>query len=79
MNQLSVRLRCMAQANPGTAPSTLKFVLCSSMGTTNPKPAPYEGGPILFWKLNAEAFLASSGLTSVIVKPGGLVTIARQT
>ena len=26
-----------------------------------------------FWKLNAEAFLANSGLTTVVVKPGGLV------
>ena len=43
------------------------------MGTMNPNPAPYEGGSILFWKLNAEAFLGSSGVTAVVVKPGGLV------
>jgi hypothetical protein len=33
------------------------------------------GGPILHWKLNAEAFLASASsplLTTIVVKPGGL-------
>jgi hypothetical protein len=33
------------------------------------------GGPILHWKLNAEAFLASASspaLTTIAVKPGGL-------
>jgi hypothetical protein len=34
----------------------LRVVFCSSMGTTNPHPPSFEGGPVLFWKLNAEAF-----------------------
>jgi hypothetical protein len=53
--------------------STKYVVMCSSMGTTDPKPAPYEGGTALFWKLNAEAFLLSSGVPSAVVKPGGLM------
>ena len=60
----------------GKAPSeasTKYVVMCSSMGTTDPKPAPYEGGTALFWKLNAEAFLLSSGVPSAVVKPGGLM------
>jgi len=48
-------------------------VMCSSMGTTNPKPAPFEGGTSLFWKLNAEAFVMSSGAGFAIIKPGGLM------
>jgi len=52
--------------------SSLRIVLCSSMGTTNPKPPSFEGGPVLFWKLNAEAFLGYSGIGSTIVKPCGL-------
>ena len=67
------QVAALTKANPAAKPAELKFVLCSSMGTTNPKPAPYEGGPVLFWKLNAEAFLSTSGLTSVVVKPGGLM------
>ena len=54
----------------------LRVVLISSMGTTDPNPAPYEGGPVLFWKLNAEAFLgsaASSKLRTTAIKPCGLV------
>lgn len=50
----------------------LRVVFCSSMGTTNPHPPSFEGGPVLFWKLNAEAFLGSSGVASTIVKPCGL-------
>eukprot|EP00667_Euglena_gracilis_P020416 EG_transcript_22107 len=42
------------------------------MGTTLPNPSPMEGGQILFWKLQAEAFLASSGVRYAIVKPCGL-------
>lgn len=67
------QVKALTAGNPGIAPGKLTFVLCSSMGTTTPNPAPYEGGPILFWKLNAEAFLGSSGVTAVVVKPGGLV------
>jgi len=49
----------------------LHVVLCSSMGTTKPGG---EIGDILFWKLNAESFLASAGgkVSSTIVKPCGL-------
>jgi len=49
----------------------LHVVLCSSMGTTTPGG---NIGEILFWKLNAEAFLASAGsrIDSTIVKPCGL-------
>jgi uncharacterized protein YbjT (DUF2867 family) len=50
-----------------------RVVLCSSMGTTDPAPKPMEGGSILFWKLNAEAFIASSGVPFAIVKPCGLM------
>ncbi len=67
------QIKALTAGNPGVTPADLTFVLCSSMGTTNPNPAPYEGGPILFWKLNAEAFLGSSGVTAIVVKPGGLV------
>jgi hypothetical protein len=68
------QVRALAEANTGLESlAELRYVLCSSMGTTNPHPAPYEGGPVLFWKLNAEAFLGSTGITSVVVKPGGLV------
>ena len=52
--------------------SALRVVLCSSMGTTNPNPPPFEGGKVLFWKLNAEAFLVSSGIGATVVKPCGL-------
>jgi len=50
----------------------LHVSLISSMGTTNPKPPAYEGGVDLFWKLQAEAFLQSSGVSFTIVKPCGL-------
>ena len=50
----------------------LRVVLCSSMGTTAPNPSPKEGGSVLFWKLNAEAFIAASGVPFAIVKPCGL-------
>ena len=53
----------------------LRVVLISSMATTNPNPAPYEGGPVLFWKLNAEAFLGSAAslkLRTTAIKPCGL-------
>ena len=67
------QIKALTAGNPYVSPSRLNFVLCSSMGTTDPNPKPYEGGSILFWKLNAEAFLGASGVTSVVVKPGGLV------
>lgn len=50
----------------------LRVAFMSSMGTTDPSPPPYEGGTTLFWKLNAEAALFSSGLGVVTVKPCGL-------
>ena len=55
---------------------SLFFALVSSMGTTNPSPPPYEGGADLFWKLQAESFLMSSGVGYAIVKPCGLVDAA---
>jgi uncharacterized protein YbjT (DUF2867 family) len=67
------QIAALTAGNPGVEPTELTFVLCSSMGTTDPTPKPYEGGPILFWKLNAEAFLGSCGVTAVVVKPGGLL------
>ena len=67
------QIGALTAGNPGVAPAELTFVLCSSMGTTDPAPKPYEGGPVLFWKLNAEAFLGSCGVTAVVVKPGGLM------
>lgn len=60
-----------SQANESQR-SSLRVVLCSSMGTTNPKPPPFEGGPVLFWKLNAEAWLGSASIGTTIVKPCGL-------
>lgn len=49
-------------------------VLCSSMGTTHPDTFldKLGNGSILFYKLNFEAVLASSGLPFTIVKPCGL-------
>merc|ERR1719236_383160 len=49
-----------------------RVVLLSSMGTTYRHPLPFMGGPILFWKLNAEAYLGDSGIGSAVVKPCGL-------
>eukprot|EP00546_Thalassionema_frauenfeldii_P004139 CAMPEP_0178926264 /NCGR_PEP_ID=MMETSP0786-20121207/18426_1 /TAXON_ID=186022 /ORGANISM="Thalassionema frauenfeldii, Strain CCMP 1798" /LENGTH=302 /DNA_ID=CAMNT_0020601347 /DNA_START=58 /DNA_END=966 /DNA_ORIENTATION=+ len=60
-----------ALANGGGS-RPLSVVLCSSMGT-NITPQPSWAGDILFWKLNAEAFLSSSAIgRTVIVKPCGL-------
>jgi len=50
---------------------SLRVVFCSSMGTET-TPAPKWAGDILHWKLNAETFLATSGIQSTIVKPCGL-------
>lgn len=63
-------------SQPSVDASQLRVVLCSSMGTTMPSPDPREGGAILFWKLQAEAFLMSAGVQYSIVKPCGLVTTA---
>lgn len=71
-NQVSV-LAQQHRANHANAnTSALRVILCSSMGTTNPNPPPFEGGKVLFWKLNAEAFLMSSGIGATVVKPCGL-------
>jgi len=67
-NQVSA----LAVGKNGSALASLRVVLCSSMGTTNPKPPSFEGGPVLFWKLNAEGFLGVSGVGSTVVKPCGL-------
>ena len=61
-----------ALAKNSTSTDGLRAVLCSSGETTNPRPLPFEGGKDLFWKLNGEAFLGSSGIASTIVKPCGL-------
>lgn len=37
-------------------------------------PSPFEGGPDLFWKLQAETFLLSAGVGGSVVKPCGLGT-----
>ena len=59
--------------------SAKRIVLCSAMGTgVSPfGPQPSHGPPaflkdIMFWKLNAEAFLGFSGIPTSIVKPCGL-------
>lgn len=54
----------------------LRVLFVSSMGTTLPAPPKEAGGSILFWKLNAEAFISASGLSFAIVKPGGLLMTA---
>jgi len=60
--------------NSGAALGDLRVVFCSSGATTNPDPPSFEGGVSLFWKLNAEAFIGSSGMGATIVKPCGLNT-----
>ena len=70
---IGVENQVKALVASGSSPmSENRVVLCSSMGTTDPNPKPFMGGPILFWKLNAEAFLMSSGIGNVIVKPCGI-------
>jgi nucleoside-diphosphate-sugar epimerase len=51
-----------------------RVVLCSSRGTTTPpsNTSSKMFGDILFYKLNAEAFLGSVGMVTSIVKPCGL-------
>ena len=56
----------------GSALADKRVVLCSSMMTTDPHPLPFMGGPVLFWKLNAEASLLNMGIGSAIVKPCGI-------
>jgi len=56
--------------NRGVPEGSLRIVLISSMGTMSPNPS--FGGNILFWKLNAEAFLGSLAIGSTVVKPCGL-------
>lgn len=58
----------------GRPASSLFVALVSSGGTTYPDPPAYMGGKILFYKLNAEAFLGGSGVPSAVVKPCGLGT-----
>merc|ERR1712032_560818 len=49
-----------------------RVVFLSSMETTDPHPLPFMGGKVLFWKLNAEAFLGYSGIGSSVIKPCGI-------
>lgn len=63
-----------ALANGSSPLADLRVVFCSSGATTNPNPPAFEGGVSLFWKLNAEAFIGSSGIGATIVKPCGLNT-----
>lgn len=68
------QLAALAQNRaPNGSLDHLRVVLCSSAGTTDPVPAPFKGGSILFWKLNAEAFLGASGVGATVVKPCGLL------
>ena len=67
-----VENQAAALASQASDLSAVRVVLCSSMETTNPHPLPFMGGPVLFWKLNAEAFLGSSGIGSAIIKPCGI-------
>jgi len=59
----------------GGSSDYLRVVLCSTMGTTrrSVNDHGFDLGEISFWKLNAEAFLATSGVGSTIVKPCGLL------
>jgi len=67
------QVAALAAGKPtGMSISDLRVVHCSSMGTTNPKPPAYEGGEDLFYKLQAEAFLMSSGVGFTVIKPCGL-------
>jgi len=65
------QIETFAEANPGTQGP---IVLCSSMGTTEPDNFldKLGNGHILFYKLNLEAALMSSGLPFTVVKPCGL-------
>ena len=61
----------------GTSSADPRVVLCSSMMTTDPKPLPFMGGSVLFWKLNAEAYIGYAGVGAVVVKPCGLADGAK--
>lgn len=61
----------------GTSSADPRVVLCSSMMTTDPKPLPFMGGSVLFWKLNAEAYIGYAGVGAVVVKPCGLTDGAK--
>lgn len=50
----------------------LHTVLISSMGTSYPHPLPFMGGKDLFYKLQAETFLGSCGISTTVIKPCGL-------
>lgn len=65
-----VKNQVAALASSGSSVEKRQVVMISSEGTTGPP----SGGSdnILFYKLNAEAFLMSSGLEWTIVKPCGL-------
>lgn len=69
-NQVSILAQSARAQNQSLG--SLGVALISSMGTTAPNPKPFEGGPLLFWKLQAEAFLATSGLPFAVIKPCGL-------
>ena len=69
---VEAQVEALVTGTVGAYPALRKVVLCSSMGTTNANPPPFEGGKDLFWKLQAEAFLATSGVPSTVIKPGGL-------
>eukprot|EP00614_Pseudopedinella_elastica_P023859 CAMPEP_0172614998 /NCGR_PEP_ID=MMETSP1068-20121228/55764_1 /TAXON_ID=35684 /ORGANISM="Pseudopedinella elastica, Strain CCMP716" /LENGTH=280 /DNA_ID=CAMNT_0013419985 /DNA_START=8 /DNA_END=850 /DNA_ORIENTATION=- len=69
-NQVSA-LGSQAVSN-GRPLTALGVALIGSMGSTDPNPSPFGGGSILFWKLQAEAFLSSSAVPFVIVNPCGL-------
>jgi len=56
--------------NSNSSIGSLRIVLCSSMGTEEPPRS--SNGSVFFWKLQAEAFLGSSGIGSTIIKPCGL-------
>lgn len=69
-NQIAVLAK--SAVDQGRPLSSLQFAMISSMGTTDPEPQPFMGGNVLFWKLQAEAFIMSSGVPFTIVKPCGL-------
>jgi uncharacterized protein YbjT (DUF2867 family) len=48
-----------------------RVLLISTMGTTEP-PSKADTNFVMFYKLNAEAFIASTGLPYAIIKPCGL-------
>jgi uncharacterized protein YbjT (DUF2867 family) len=73
------QVAALVGANSKKSANSYFVAFISSMGTTSPNPPPYQGGPDLFWKLQGESFLQSSGVGYTIVKPCGLVEGAAQT